>query len=118
MGLLSRWLSFERPMGPVLVQLVYLVGLLIISLRCLERMYMGLLMIAGRLGDVYGPADGVIALLAAPIKAVIAACLLRIVAELLRAAFRMDQSLREIVTGRAVPPSAFTVPASPDQSPD
>jgi hypothetical protein len=118
MGLLSRWLSFERPMGDVLVQLLYYLALVLIIVRCLERIYLGCLTIIGAFGDGRGFGDGLWLIVGSPLLAILAICLLRIVAEVVRAVFRMDRSLREVVTGRAPLGATLIRQPSPDQSPD
>ena len=111
MGFLSRLLSFERSMGPVLIQLLYYIGLIWIVWACVLRIIAGF----GLFGESVG--DALWQIVSAPFLALFAALLLRLLAEAARAVFRIDTSLHDIVTGRAAPPPTSS-PPSPDQSPD
>lgn len=111
MGFLSRLLSFERSMGPVLIQLLYYAGLIWIVWVCVQRIVAGF----GLFGDSVG--DALWQIVSAPFLALLSALLLRLLAEAARAVFRIDTSLHDIVTGRAAPPPANS-PPSPDQSLD
>lgn len=97
MGLFSRFLSFERPLGPILIQLLYYFGIVAIVWHGIRRFWFWL---------TYLDNDWDTALwgmIKTPIMAIIALMLLRVVAELARAHLRMDKSLHDQVTGRAAP---------------
>lgn len=111
MGFLSRLLSFERPMGPTLVQLLYYIGLIWILWVCVAQIVLGV----ANLADDFGA--GVWQIVSAPLLAILSALVLRLLAEGARALFRIDASLHDVATGRAAPPGSMTRP-SPDQSPD
>ena len=100
MGIFSRFLSFEKPMGPTLVQLLYYLGIAGILWHAVRRFWFWL---------TYLDNDWDTALwgmIKTPIGAIIAIMVLRVVAEYLVAHFRMDKSLHDQVTGRAAPPKA------------
>ncbi|MEL7546690.1 MAG: DUF4282 domain-containing protein [Pseudomonadota bacterium] len=112
MDFLSRLLSFERSMAPVLVQLLYYIGLVWTTWVCIARMIAGFVDLGG--GNV---GDAIWQIVSAPLIALLSVFFLRVLAEAARALFRVDASLHDIVTGRAAP-SAATRQPSPDQSPD
>ena len=100
MGFLSRFLSFEKPMGETLTRLLYYLGILSILWHAVRRFWFWL---------TYLDNDWDTALwgmIKTPIAAIIAVLVLRVVAEYVLAHFRMDKSLHDQVTGRAAPPKA------------
>lgn len=97
MGMLSRFLSFEKPMGPTLIQLLYYLFIVGIVWHAIRRFWFWL---------TYLDNDWDTALwgmIKTPFLAIIALMVLRVVAELAKAVLRMDKSLHEQVTGRAAP---------------
>ncbi len=100
MSIFSRFLSFERPIGPLLVQILYYLGIFGIIWHAARRFWFWL---------TYLDNDWDTALwgmIKTPFGAIIAIMVLRVVAEFVRAHFRMDKSLHDQVTGRAAPPKA------------
>ena len=100
MGFLSRFLSFDKPMGPILVQLLYYLGIAYIVWKAFWAIWNGI----GHIPDDWDAALWWI--IKTPFKAILAIIALRIIAELARAIFRMDRSLHDQVTGRAAPPAS------------
>lgn len=98
MRIFSRFLSFEKPMGPTLVQLLYYLGIAGILWHAVRRFWFWL---------TYLDNDWDTALwgmIKTPFAAIIALIVLRVIAELAQSIFRMDKSLHDQVTGRAAPP--------------
>ena len=97
MGLLSGFLSFEKSMGETLTRILYYLGILGIVWHAISRFWFWL---------TYLDNDWDTALwgmIRTPIGAIVALLVLRVVAELVLAHFRMDKSLHDQVTGRAAP---------------
>lgn len=97
MGLLSGFLSFEKSMGETLTRLLYYFGMLFILWRALRRFWFWI---------TYLDNDWDTALwgmIKTPVWAIMALLLLRVLAELALAHFRMDKSLHDQVTGRVAP---------------
>lgn len=96
----SRFLSFERPMGPLLVQLLYYIGIVIVVWRGVDHVW-------DALNYFEHDWDSALwRLIKAPFVVVINILVLRVVAEVLQAIFRIDKSTHDQVTGRAAPPKA------------
>ena len=98
MGMLSRFLSFEKPLGSTLVQLLYYFGLIGLVLHAVQRMWFWLTF----LDNDWDRALWM--LIKTPFMLVLGIIVLRVGAELALAVLRMDKSLHDQVTGRAVPP--------------
>lgn len=100
MGLLSGFLSFEKPMGETLTRILFYLGIAGILWHAVRRFWHFL---------TYFTRDWDYALwglIKTPIMAIIGLMILRVVAEYVIAHFRMDKSLHDQVTGRAAPPKA------------
>lgn len=100
MGMISGFLSFEKPMGETLTRLLYYFGIVAILWHGVRRFFFWL---------TYLDNDWDTALwgmITTPIMAIVGILALRVVAEFVLAQFRMDKSLHDQVTGRAVPPPA------------
>ena len=100
MGMFSGFLSFEKPMGETLTRLLYYFGMIAILWHAVQRFWFYL---------TYFTRDWDFALwgmIKTPIGAILAILVLRVAAEFVLAQFRMDKSLHDQVTGRAVPPKA------------
>ncbi|MEM8617538.1 MAG: DUF4282 domain-containing protein [Pseudomonadota bacterium] len=96
--MITRFISFEKPMGPTLTQLTYYLALLGVAWWGLKRLWFW--------GN-YFTSDWDTALwmiIKTPFLMVVAVIVLRVIAELALAVFRMDKSLHDQVTGRAAPP--------------
>lgn len=100
MGMLSRFLSFEKPLGPTLIQLLYYIGLLGVALHGIERLWIWVTYIDNDWDRALWM------LIKTPFMLVLAVLLLRVAAELALAVLRMEKSLHDQVTGRAVPPKS------------
>lgn len=97
MEMLSRFLSFEKPLGQTLIQLLYYFGLIGLVLHGIER-------IGVWLSHIDNDWDRAIwMLIKTPFIFVLAVMILRVCAELALAILRMEKSLHDQVTGRAVP---------------
>lgn len=97
MGILSRFLSFEKPMGPTLVQLLFYFGIIGILWQAVNRFWFWLTYIDNDWDTaLWG-------MIKTPFMAILALLVLRVVAELAQSVFRMDKSLHDQVTGRAAP---------------
>lgn len=94
----SRLLSFERPLGPVLVQLLYYIGIAGIIWNMVEQLWRWFMYFDN---DWDKALWGVIK---QPFIAIVSLMILRVLAEYLQAHFRMDKSMHDQVTGRAAPP--------------
>jgi len=97
MGILSGFLSFEKSMGETLTRILYYLGILGIAWHAINRFWFWI---------TYLDNDWDTALwgmIRTPIAAIIGLLVLRVVAEFVLAHFRMDKSLHDQVTGRAVP---------------
>jgi len=99
MRILSRFLSFERPLGPVLVQLLYYAGLITLVLHSLHRLWVW----GGYMATDWDKAIWM--LVKTPFWLALGVFVLRILSELALAVFRMETHLHDQVTGRAVPPA-------------
>jgi len=110
MGFFGQLVNFERPMGPVVAQLLYYIGLFAIGLGAVRRLFDAL---SGLADDILGSALDAVAVLFVAVLWVLA---LRLVTELIRAVFRIDTSLHDILTGRSA--TGLTSQASPDRSAD
>ena len=98
MSMLSRFLSFEKPLGPTLAQLIYYFGLVMIALHGVQRLWFW----AGYLGHDWDRALWM--LIKTPFLLILAVIVLRVLTEIVIAIFRIEKSLHDQVTGRAVPP--------------
>ena len=98
MGILSRYLSFEKPMGETLVRFLFWAGIIGILWQAVRQFWFWLTF----LDDDWDRA--LWGMITTPVKAIIALLILRVVAEFVLAQFRMDNSLHDQVTGRAAPP--------------
>lgn len=98
MGIFSRFLSFEKPMGETLIRLLYYIGILAIALDAVRKLWMYITF----LDDHWQSA--LWGLVKTPITAIITLLILRVVVEYVLAHFRIDKSLHDQVTGRAAPP--------------
>lgn len=97
MGILSGFLSFEKSMGETLTRILFYLGIAGIVLHAIRRFWFWL---------TYLDNDWDTALwgmIKTPFAAIIALMVLRVIAELVNAVFRMDKSLHDQVTGRAAP---------------
>ncbi|MDJ0921649.1 MAG: DUF4282 domain-containing protein [Henriciella sp.] len=101
MGFLSRFLSFEKPIGDLLTRLLYYLGCIGIILGAIRYIIYQL----GRFGSQWWD-EALWEIIKTPFGAIIAIMVLRVIAEFVLAQFRMDKSLHDQVTGRAVPPPA------------
>ncbi len=97
--MLSRFLSFEKPLGPTLTQLLFYLGSAWIIWEAFWRIWN----LLGRMGSDYWD-EALWAIIKTPIAAIISILVLRVIAEFVLAQFRMDKSLHDQVTGRAAPP--------------
>ena len=100
MGIFSRFLSFEKPMGETLVRLLYYFGMIGIAWNALRKMWVYFTF----LDDHWRSA--LWGLIKTPVMAIIAVLVLRVIAEYVLAHFRIDKSLHDQVTGRAAPPKS------------
>ncbi len=91
MNVLQRFLSFERPIGPTLVRIVYYVGAALIVCAVLFAVVMAFLALFG--GNVGG---GVMQLIAAPAVGAVGFVWWRFVCELFLLAFMAYERLVEI----------------------
>ena len=98
MGILSDYLSFEKPMGATLVRILFWLGIIAILWHALREFWFWLTY----LDDDWDRA--LWKMITTPVKWIVALMILRVVAEFVLAQFRMDKSLHDQVTGRAAPP--------------
>lgn len=97
MGFLSRLLSFEKPMGETLTRVLYYLGLIGLIWHALRRAWFWL---------TYFDNDWDTALwglIKTPLLLLLSVLVLRVIAEYVLAHFRIDRSMHDQVTGRAVP---------------
>ncbi len=97
MDFLTRFLSFEKPMGGTLTRLLYYFGIVAILWHGLKMIWFWIKYI----GTDWDTA--LWGLIKTPIAVVIAIFVLRVIAEYVLAHFRIDTSLHDQVTGRAAP---------------
>ena len=110
MGVLGRLVNFERPMGPVVAQILYYIGLFAVGIGAVRR----IIEKSSRLADDFlGHFFGILTVL---FVALLWVLVLRLVTERVRAIFRIDTSLHDILTGRSA--TGLANRASPDQSAD
>ncbi len=100
MGIFSRFLSFEKPMGETLIRLLYYLGIAGIVFNALQKLWMYITYLDDH---IWSALWGIVK---TPIMAIIAFMILRVVVEYVLAHFRIDKSLHDQVTGRAAPPKA------------
>jgi len=98
MGFLSRFLSFEKPLGDLLTRALYYLGIVWVLWEAFWRIWN----LLGRMGSSYWD-EALWRIIQTPIWAIVAILVLRVAAEFVLAQFRMDKSLHDQVTGRAVP---------------
>jgi len=99
MGFLSNFVSFEKPMADTLTRLLYYLGIAAIFWHGLKQIWFWL---------TYFDNDWDTALwglVKTPFAMLISIMILRLVSEYVLAHFRIDKSLHDQVTGRAVPPT-------------
>lgn len=100
MGLLSGFLSFEKPMGETLTRILFYLGIAGILWHAIRRFWFWLTYIDNDWDTaLWG-------MIKTPFIAIISLLILRVVTEFVLAQFRMDKSLHDQVTGRAAPPKA------------
>lgn len=100
MGLLSGFLSFEKPMGETLTRILFYLGIAGILWHAVQRFWFWLTYIDNDWDTaLWG-------MIKTPFMAIISLLILRVVAEFVLAQLRMDKSLHDQVTGRAAPPKA------------
>ncbi len=100
MEFLSRFMSFEKPMGETLTRLLYYLAIVYILWTGLQQLWTWI---------QYFDNDWDTALwgvLKTPVIVIVKLLILRVGAEYVLARFRMDKSLHDQVTGRAAPAKA------------
>ena len=108
-SIIQRFLGFDRLLGPVLVRIVYYVGMAGLVIFVGATMLMGLLALFG--GNVGG---GVMQLLAAPAVGAVALVYWRFICELFMLAFLAYERLGEVRDAMNVATGAAPAPPHPD----
>ncbi len=97
MDFLSRFVSFEKPMGETLTRVLFYLGVAGIIWKAVRMIWFYITKIDNNWDwALWG-------IIKTPFIALISLLVLRVVAEYVLAHFRMDKSLHDQVTGRAAP---------------
>jgi hypothetical protein len=95
-----RFLSFEKPMAEVLTRVLYYLAIAGVLWRMVKEMWRWINYIDNDWDTALWW------LIKTPVMALVAILVLRVIAEYVLAHFRIDRSLHDQVTGRAVPPGS------------
>ena len=95
-----RFLSFEKPMAEVLTRVLYYLAIAGVLWRMVKEMWRWINYIDNDWDTALWW------LIKTPFMALVAILVLRVIAEYVLAHFRIDRSLHDQVTGRAVPPGS------------
>lgn len=100
MEFMSRFLSFEKPMGETLTRVLFYLGIAGIVWGALKMLWFYITRIDNNWDwALWG-------IIKTPFAALISLLVLRVIAEYVLAHFRIDKSLHDQVTGRAAPSKA------------
>ena len=107
MGEVQEFLNFRRMMTPVLIQIIFWVGLLGIVVSAI-MMIAGGSRFAAETGQAGGPVVGIVVLIFGPLY-------WRVICETLIVVFRMNENLAKIEHNTQPSPGSFTASPPPSQ---